>query len=70
MGNPLLNVMGGMPSAPNQQLLQQIRSNPGAFVPQIKADPVGFMRQFGYNIPDGMTNPQQIAQHIFGGRFG
>lgn len=35
------------------QMLQQIRSNPAAV-----------LRQRGLNIPDGMTNPQQIVQHL------
>ena len=35
------------------QMLQQIRSNPAAV-----------LRQRGLNIPDGMTNPQQIIQHL------
>ncbi len=53
--------MGG-----NQQLLQQIRANPRAYVGQIKADPVGFLRQCGYNIPGGMTDPRQIVGYLFG----
>ena len=58
----------------NQQLLQQIRANPRAYVGQLKQDPAGFLRQFGYNVPDGMTDPAQIVQRLFGspplGMFG
>lgn len=48
------------------QLLQAVRQNPRAYVAQIKADPAGFMRQCGYNIPAGMTDPRQIIQAAFG----
>lgn len=41
-----------MPANP-MQMLQQIRSNPAAV-----------LRQRGLQIPDGMTNPQQIIQHL------
>lgn len=51
---------------PNQQLIQQIRQNPRAYVGQLKADPAGFLRQFGISLPDGMTDPGQIAQHLYG----
>lgn len=75
--NPLLNSINSGPVQPqpapqssgNPQLLQQIRANPRAFVGQIKADPVGFLRRCGYNLPVGMSaNPQQIAQYLFGAR--
>ena len=36
-----------------QQALQQLRSNP-----------VSTLRQAGLNIPDGLTNPQQIVNHL------
>ena len=36
-----------------QQMLQELRSNPAAI-----------LRQRGLSIPDGMTNPQQIIQHL------
>lgn len=36
-----------------QQMLQQIKSNPAAV-----------LRQRGLNVPAGMTNPQQIIQHL------
>lgn len=47
-------------------LLAQIRQNPRAYVGQIKQDPAGFMRRCGYNIPDGVTDPRQIIQSLFG----
>lgn len=41
----------------NRQQLQQARS-------QFNADPVGILRKCGLNIPDGMTDPRQIAMHL------
>ena len=42
------------PNAPNAlNALQQIKANPSAV-----------LRQRGMNVPDGMTNPQQIVQHL------
>lgn len=42
----------------------QQRPNPMQMMQQLRADPVGFLRQAGYNIPDGMTDPQQITNHL------
>lgn len=50
----------------NQQLLQAIRQNPRAYVGQLKQNPAGFLRQFGIDIPDGMTDPVQIVQRLYG----
>lgn len=50
----------------NQQLLQAIRQNPRAYVGQLKQNPAGFLRQFGIDIPDGMTDPMQIVQRLYG----
>lgn len=36
-----------------QQMLNSLRNNPAAL-----------LKQRGYTIPDGMTNPQQIIQHL------
>ena len=52
----LFDQLQGGPRAPQinpQQMLQQLR-----------ADPAGTLRQRGLNIPEGMTNPQQIIQHL------
>lgn len=76
MANPLFERFGGSPAAQPQPapaqnpLRDQIRANPGAFVAEIKANPAAFLGRLGYNIPDGMTDPRQIAQHLFGGRRG
>lgn len=31
---------------------------------QIKQNPMALLRQAGLNIPDGMTNPQNIINHL------
>ena len=52
MANSLFNQF--QPSQTDQmQMLNQLRS-----------DPVGVLRQRGYNVPSGMTNPRQIIQHL------
>lgn len=33
-------------------------------VDAIKGNPVGYLRQRGYNIPDGMTDVRQITQYM------
>ena len=30
----------------------------------IKANPGAYIQRCGYNIPDGMTDPRQITQHL------
>lgn len=62
----MANLFGQGQSPQNQQLLQQIRANPRAYVGQLKQDPAGFLRQFGYNVPDGMNDPMQIIQRLYG----
>ena len=31
---------------------------------QLKANPMSVLKSAGMNIPDGMTNPQQIVNHL------
>lgn len=51
MNNPL---MGNMANGLNaMQQLQQLRQNP-----------MQFLRQRGYNVPDNVTDPQAIIQHL------
>lgn len=42
----------------------QTPQNPMQMMSQLRSDPGGVLRQAGYNIPDGMTNPQQIVNHL------
>lgn len=57
MSNPLFN---GEKSAQ-----QQNQMNPQQAISQIKSDPVGFLKQSGYNIPAEIAgNPAAIIQHL------
>lgn len=56
MANPVFDALkGGAPNAP---------MNPMQMLAQLRSNPVGFLRQAGLNIPDGMNNPNQIIQHL------
>lgn len=43
---------------------QQVQQNPMQMLSQLRSNPAGMLRQAGYNIPDGMNNPQQIVNHL------
>ena len=49
--NPLMGGMGNMGNI--MQMLSQLKSNP-----------MGMLRQAGFNVPDNLNNPQQIIQHL------
>ena len=39
--------------------------NPMAMLQQVRANPMQFARNLGYNSPDGMANnPEQIVRHL------
>lgn len=38
--------------------------NPQQILQQLQQDPVGMLKQKGLTIPQGMTNPQQIVNHL------
>lgn len=38
--------------------------NPLAMLQQLKTNPAQVLSQAGYNIPAGITNPQQIVNHL------
>lgn len=40
------------------------QQNPQQILQQLQQDPVGMLRQKGLTIPQGMTNPQQIVNHL------
>lgn len=46
------------------QLGKGQQQNPMQMLSQLRSNPVGMLKQAGYNIPDGMTNPQQIINHL------
>lgn len=52
----IFDSLGGQRQAPHvtpQQALLQLQN-----------DPSGTLRQFGLNVPPGMTDPQQMVQHL------
>lgn len=51
MNNPLVN--GNMPNMNMMQMLSQLKSNP-----------LGLLRQAGFNVPSDINNPQAIIQHL------
>ena len=51
--------MGQSQMTPEQQF-QAMQQD----VSRIQADPVGFLKARGYNIPGGMTDPRQITQYM------
>lgn len=55
MGNPLFNALGGMASG---------GMNPMALLQQLRSNPLGVLRQRGFNVPDNMTDPNAIIQHL------
>lgn len=56
MSNSLFNQLSKQPQ--NQPM------NPMQMIQQLKSDPVVMLRQRGFDIPDGMNNPNQIIQHL------
>lgn len=46
------------------QSLGKGKPNPMELMGQFRQNPIGILQQVGYQIPDGMTNPQQIVNHL------
>ena len=40
------------------------QQNPQQIIKQLQQDPAGMLKQKGLTIPQGMTNPQQIVNHL------
>lgn len=51
MSNPFFSVLGG-------------GMNPMTMLSQLRSNPMVLLRQAGYNVPDGIGNPQQIIQYL------
>lgn len=73
MSNPLFAQMNGAVAQPYQPqpqaqgASQQQQFSPDMMrreVDSIKGNPVSYLRQRGFNIPDGMTDPKQITQYM------
>lgn len=43
---------------------QQVQQSPMQMLSQLRSNPAGMLRQAGFNVPDGMNNPQQIINHL------
>lgn len=50
MANPFFNALGGMNQMP--------------MLSQLMANPLGMLRKAGFNVPDNVSNPQAIIQHL------
>lgn len=59
MANPLIN--GSSQTHPTQP--SSVR-NPMQLMGQFMQNPLGALRQSGYTIPDGMTDPKQIVNYL------
>jgi hypothetical protein len=55
--NPLVSKSQSMPT-------QTARPNPMQFMGQFMQNPLGALRQAGFNIPNGMNDPRQIVNHL------
>lgn len=53
MSNPLFNMMGNGLVGNIMQML-----------PGMKQNPLGTLQSVGFNVPNGLNNPQQIIQHL------
>ena len=40
------------------------QSNPMQMLQQLRSNPVSMLKQAGYNIPEGMNNPQQMVNYL------
>lgn len=38
--------------------------NPMAMLSQLKSNPLGMLRQYGFNVPDNINDPNAIIQHL------
>lgn len=48
----------------NPLMQQKPNNNLQQALGQFRRDPIGALKQAGYNIPDGMNNPQQITGYL------
>lgn len=64
MSNPLFQQFGGAVQPMQQPDRQMSQSDMRREVDSIKSNPVSYLRQRGFNIPDGMTDARQITQYM------
>lgn len=53
--NPFFNALGGGGGG---------AGNPMQLLAQLKSNPLGVLRQAGYNVPENISSPQAIIQHL------
>ena len=53
--NPIFNALGGA---------MQGGINPMQMLAQLKSNPMALLRQAGFNVPQNVSNPQAIIQHL------
>lgn len=53
MANPFFSALGGMGGMNPMQMLAQLKQNP-----------LGMLRQYGFNVPDNISDPNAIIQHL------
>ena len=54
MANPIFNALGGMTSG----------LNPAQMLSELKANPFGVLKKYGFNVPENMNDPNSIIQHL------
>lgn len=55
MANPILQALGGAMGG---------GMNPMQMLSQLKSNPFGMLRKAGFNVPENITDPQAIIQHL------
>ena len=51
MANPFFSALGG-------------GMNPMQMLAQLKQNPLGMLRQYGFNVPDNISDPNAIVQYL------
>ena len=60
----LFDQLGGQQNSPQQMDPRQMQQQMQRDVDQIKANPGPFLKERGFNIPEGMTDAQQITRYL------
>lgn len=55
MANPFFSALGGLAGG---------GINPMQLLAQLKQNPLGMLRQYGFNVPDNVSSPEGIIQHL------
>lgn len=57
-----MSIFDSLGNQPKQQSRQRI--TPQEAMQQLRADPAGTLKQAGFNVPEGMTDPRQIVNYL------